>query len=391
MQAIVLVYGVGVLLVNTVRRRGARAARPALDDPGGLRCERRWMGVLRTPLGLTATVLTVGVLVLAVLGADPVDRRRERRRHQQHPGRTVRRPLGRHRQPRARHLLPHAGGDPALGRARPARDRRSPSSSGCCSGSAPFLLGRRPRPAGDRRRSTSRWPSRACCSRCSSPSIFGVGATGAVLAIGLRRRSGVRPAHPDPGGRRRRSRLRRRRPGRGRGPGAHPVPPRAARTSPSRWSSTPPSAPAARCCPSPGCRSSASACSSPTTTGGGCCSTASARSTSTRPPRSRPAPPCCSPGLAFNLFGETVAKGLGVGGRRRASPALRRRRASLESRDPAGGDPRTPSPTWCSTSATSRSPSPDRPVRSARSAGSRSRYAGARRSASSASPAPASR
>ena len=28
---------------------------------------RRWMSVLRTPLGLTAAVLTVGVLVLAVV------------------------------------------------------------------------------------------------------------------------------------------------------------------------------------------------------------------------------------------------------------------------------------------------------------------------------------
>ena len=36
-QAIVLVYGVGVLLVNTVVDVGARAARPALDDQGGLR------------------------------------------------------------------------------------------------------------------------------------------------------------------------------------------------------------------------------------------------------------------------------------------------------------------------------------------------------------------
>ncbi len=35
-QGIVLVYGVGVLLVNTAGRRGARPARPPLDDPGGL-------------------------------------------------------------------------------------------------------------------------------------------------------------------------------------------------------------------------------------------------------------------------------------------------------------------------------------------------------------------
>ena len=41
------------------------------------------------------------------------------------------------------------------------------------------------------------------------------------------------------------------------------------RTSPSRWSSTPRSAPAGRCSPSPGCRSSVSACSRRTTTGDG--------------------------------------------------------------------------------------------------------------------------
>ena len=67
-----------------------------------------------------------------------------------------------------------------------------------------------------------------------------------------RRRPGVRPAHPDPRRRRRRPRLRRRRPDRRRRPVPHPVPPRAARTSPSRSSSTPRSAPAARCSPSPG-------------------------------------------------------------------------------------------------------------------------------------------
>ena len=121
--------------------------------------------------------------------------------------------------------------------------------------------------------------------------IFGVGADRRGAGDRPGRRPGVRPAHPDPRGLRRQ-------------PATTSPPPRSpasagcgscsgtcSPTSPSRWSSTPPSAPAARCWPSPACRSSASACSRPPTTGAGCSSTASARSTSTRPPRSPPASP----------------------------------------------------------------------------------------------------
>ena len=156
-------------------------------------------------------------------GPDPLDRRGERRRHQQHPRRTVRRPLGRHRQPRARHLLPHAGGDAALGRARPARDRPGPR------GRAAAGLGALPPRSpvgpdrvggGQHRGGVSGDPARAVLRsrlRCRSD---GCGARDR-----LRRSPGVRSAHPDPGGRCRGSRLRVGCPGRGAGPGAHPVPP----------------------------------------------------------------------------------------------------------------------------------------------------------------------
>ena len=96
-------------------------------------------------------------------------------------------------------------------------------------------------------------------------------------------------------------------------------------------------------------------------------------------------------GLAFNLFGESVAKGLGVGVvagiPAAAAAAGRARDGERRSTSPH----RAPTTTWCSTSATSRSPSPGRPGRSARCAASPSPYAGARPSASWASPAPASR
>ena len=187
---------------------------------------RRWMSVLRTPLGLAATGADGRRAGARRGGADPLDRRGERRRHQQHPRRTVRRPLGRHRQPRARHLLPHAGGDPPLGRARARRDRdRRGRRPGPRHGGVPA----RPpvRPAGQRRHQhrgrLPRHPARALLrgrlrGRCDRRGA----------RDRLRRRPGVRPPHPDPRGRRRRPRLRLRGAGRRRRPGAHPVPSRAA-------------------------------------------------------------------------------------------------------------------------------------------------------------------
>ena len=128
-----------------------------------------------------------------------------------------------------------------------------------------------------------------------------------------RRRAGVRPPRADPGRRRRLPRLRLRGPGRRRRPGADPAAARAAqhRRAAGRQRHHRRRRRAAR--PSPACRSWASASSSPRTTGAGCSSTASARSTSTRPRRSRPALAVLVAGLAFNLFGESVAKALGVG------------------------------------------------------------------------------
>ena len=71
-------------------------------------------------------------------------------------------------------------------------------------------------------------------------------------------------------------------------------------------------------------------------------------------------------GLAFNLFGESVAKGLGVDVVARHPAARAVAAATLETRDSGWTGPTTPGPTWCSTCATSRSPSPDRTARSDR-------------------------
>jgi hypothetical protein len=223
---------------------------------------RRWMSVLRTPLGLTATVLTVGVLVLAVVApilwtddADAVDTSNIL----------------------AGPSADHWAGTDNLGRdifyrtlvaTRLTVELALAATAiavvvGLLLGTAAFLLGRR----------SGRLVNAGINIAVAFPGIllalffaviFGVGATGAVLAIGF---AGA-PAF---------GRLTQ------------------TRTSPSRWSSTPPSAPAARCSPSPACRSSAWVCSSRSTTGAGCSTTASARSTSTRLRRSHPAPPSSSP------------------------------------------------------------------------------------------------
>ena len=73
-------------------------------------------------------------------------------------------------------------------------------------------------------------------------------------------------------------------------------------------------------------------------------------------------------GLAFNLFGESVAKGLGIGTIGGVLPLPAEPRPRPRRRRPRRPTRRTTRPTWCSTSATSRSPSPEphgpiRPVR----------------------------
>ena len=68
-QATVLVYGTFVLFVNLVVDADPRAARPALADQAGLSTMRgHWGRAFRTPVGLTAVTLMGIVLALAVLG-----------------------------------------------------------------------------------------------------------------------------------------------------------------------------------------------------------------------------------------------------------------------------------------------------------------------------------
>ena len=199
--------------------------------------------------------------------------------------------------------------------------------------------------------------------------IFGVGATGAVLAIGLAGAPAFARLTPDPRRQRRGPRLRRGRADRRRRPGPDPAPPRAAqhrraagrqrhhrrrrRAAGLRRPVVPrPRRPAARA-----------------TTGAACSTTASARIYVNPAAALAPGLAVLIAGLAFNLFGESVAKGLGIGtigGVRRCLP---RPRPSTAAADDRGGPTRrTTRPTWCSTSATSRSPSPGRtgPIRPVR-------------------------
>ena len=233
-------------------------------------------------------------------------------------------------------------------------------------GSAPYLLGRR----------SGRLVSAAVNIAVAFPGIllalffavvFGVGATGAVLAIGF---AGAPCSPGSP------------RPWWPASPLATSCPPPGSRgsagcascsatsspTSPSRSSSTPPSAPAARCSPSPGSRSSASACSQPDFDWGRLLFDGIGSIYVNPAAALAPGTAVLLAGLAFSLFGETVAKGFGVplvGGHPPAR-AGDERLAADAAETPLEDVAPTPTPTWCSTSATSRSPSPDRTARSAR-------------------------
>ena len=294
----------------------------------------RWLRVIRTPLGLTATVLTVAVLALAVLAPVLWGDRRRGRRHRQHPGRTV----GEHWAgtdnlgrdillrvlvaTRLSVVLALLATAIARGR-RPAARRRA-------------VPARPPARAGwSRRRSTSPSPSRGCCWRSSSRWCSVSARTVRCWPSGwlAPRRSPDSPRPWWPASRLvTSSRPRRSRAWAGSGSCSATSCP----TSPNRWSSTPPSAPAARCSPSPASPSSASACSRRPTTGGGCSTTVSARSTSNPAAALAPGAAVLLAGLAFSLFGESVAKRFGVpvvaglprraGGRR--PHAGRRRRGS---------------------------------------------------------------
>ncbi len=105
---------------------------------------RRWGAALRTPLGMTASVLLAIVLLFAVAGADAVGGPRVRVPHREHPAGAVVGALGRHRQPRPRHLLPHPGRHPPVGGAGAAVDAHR----------------RGQRPAARRRTGTARAPGR---------------------------------------------------------------------------------------------------------------------------------------------------------------------------------------------------------------------------------------
>ena len=295
----------------------------------------------------------------------PVDRPGRCGRHRQHPGRTLRGALGRHRQPGARHLLPGPGGDPAVRRARPARHghrgrRRARARHG-------------PVPA--------RPPHRAHRDRFGQPRgrVPGTPARPVLRGHLRRRRQGcgaghrtgrsphVRAPHADPRRQRGRPRLRRRRAHDRRRAVPDPAAPRAAQHQRAarrqrhdrrrgsvaglRRALLPrPRRPVAelrlgspplrrhrrdlrqpRCCP--GARGSPSSWPDwPSTSSGSpsrraSASAPSAASSSSPPPRPRP-----------------------------------------RRRQPRRPTPRTTPPTWCSTSATSRSPFRVRSARSARCA-----------------------
>ena len=104
---------------------------------------RRWLSVLRTPLGLTATVLTLGVLVLAVVAPDPVDRQGERDRHQRHPRRAVRASTGPAPTTWAATSSTASWSRPGCRSSWPCAATAIAVVVGLLLGTAPFLLGRR--------------------------------------------------------------------------------------------------------------------------------------------------------------------------------------------------------------------------------------------------------
>ena len=205
--------------------------------------------------------------------------------------------------------------------ARAAGDADRRRASGIVLGAAPLLLGRAAGRLVDGGRSTSRSPSRACCSRSSSPSIFGVGRDGRRAGHRARGAPGFARLCPD-ARRRGRRRATTSRPrgspacGRLRDPG--PARPAQHRRAADRQRHD--RRRAARCSRSPGCPSSGSGVQPPAVRlGPAACRRASPASTSTRSPRSPRASRSCIAGLAFNLFGEAAA-----GARRRCSrPAAR--------------------------------------------------------------------
>ena len=284
------------------------------------------------------------------------------------------RALGRHRRPRPRHLLPRPGGDPALDRARAARHRDRRGRRRSCSARAGVLPAAGPP---------------GCVTAVVNIAVAFPGLLLALFfAVDLRRRHAGRGARDRlrdaPAFARLAQTLSPRSPGATTWP--RPGSPASAGsgccsgtccpTSPSRWSSTRRSAPAARCSPSPGCPSSGSACRHPTTTGAGCSAKGWTASTSTRWPRSRPGVAVVLAGLAFNLVGEAVAEGVGLTGRgpRPARAGPRRSRPT---------DRRVPTATTrCSSSRDLRVTFPGPAARSGRCAASlqrRPRRGGRRR------------
>ena len=201
--------------------------------------------------------------------------------------------------------------------------------------------------------------------------IFGVGAKGAVLAIGFAGAPGFARLAQTLVATRRRTRLHRRRAHRRRQPDAHPDCGTCCPTSPNRWSSTRPSAPAARCWPSPACPSSASACSRRATTGARCSATGLAGIYEQPVAALAPGIAVVLAGLAFNLFGESRRQG----GRRSA-----RRSAGYRPAAPSGSARPPPMPAGRPAHRRRRC----RPRRRATSS-SRSRAAGRRSGPSAAS------
>ncbi len=293
----------------------ARGAPP----PSGVPCGTPAAGIQLPPLAARiarADPAAGGLRARSLVGEGVGHRRR------QPAAGPVGQALARHQRPGPGRLLPDPRRDAAVGRARPRRhrdrrrvrpgarhrpaDRRPPRGPGHHLGHQ--RRGRVPRAAaravlrGDLRYRRAR----ARCSRSGSPPPP---------------RS---PAWCGPCPPRSRASTTSRRHGSPASPGSGCSPGTSCRTSASPSSSTPPSPPATRCCPSRACPSSASASRLPPTTGASCSTTACRASTPGPPPPLPPASRSCVAGLAFNLFGEALAVGLGV-----SAPRIGRLRSAL--------------------------------------------------------------